>query len=452
LFICAVERVILYNPYFYRMINIKTWRVSALLLAGAMTFAACSEPDSLGIEVQPQGDQPGVYFTDTVTIIASTVREDTLRSDEAISAFNLAGSYTDPVFGMSAASFYTQFRLPNNNTNFTFGTSPTLDSVVLTLAYADFYGDTLSPLFMEVLQLDSDLYYDTTYYTNDVIATSTSLFAANIEVHPKDSVEISGIQRSPHLRLRLPDQWGTDFINSGNINFLNNTTFTNYFKGLHVRTNVVNGSGQGLIVSFNLQGSMSKLTFYYKNTTSTTTIAANFEVNAECPRFNHFEHDYTVATFGNTFPIAGNDKLYIQSMAGLKVRFQFPFIKNFNSKGPVSINKAELVIPVEDNGKPFTNHQALLTFGVDEKGAEAIIPDLLESSSYYGGTFSTIDNTYKFNIARYVQRLISGKIQTDYGLSLVSSGGSVNAFRSIVPGTTASGNRFKLKLTYSKLD
>jgi hypothetical protein len=434
------------------MINLKKWHLPALLIAGGMAFAACSEPDAIGIEVQPSGDQPGVYFTDTISIVASTIREDTLRTDEAVAAFNLAGSYTDPVFGMSKASFYTQLRLPNNNTNFTFGTSPVLDSVVLTLAYADYYGDTLSPLSMEVLQLDEAMYYDSTYFSNDEITTGASLYSGIIDPHPKDSVLLDGTNRAPHLRLRLPDSFGTDFLTSGDANFVDNTSFTNYFKGIYVKTAVVSGAGQGIILSFNLQASMSKLTFYYTNSSSSTTLAANFEINSECPRFNQFEHDYSVATFGNTFPISGNDKLYIQSLSGLKVRFIFPHIKNIVSEGAVSINKAELIIPVEDNASPYVNHQALLTFGVDENGAEAIIPDLLESTSYYGGSFNTTDKDYKFNIARYVQRLVSGNIATDYGLSLVSSGGAVNSFRTIIPGTNATGNKFKLKLTYSKLN
>ena len=433
------------------MITVKKWYLPALLLATA--FAACSEPDSLGIEVQPAGDQPGVYFTDTVTIQAETIREDSLRTDEGVALFNLAGSYTDPVFGMSKASFYSQVRLPNNNTNFTFGTSPVLDSVVLTLAYADYYGDTLSPLSVEVLQVDEAMYTDSTYYSTNTKPTTSVWFpSTTLEMHPKDSIEISGSLRAPHLRLRLDQQLGTDFINSGNANFLNNVIFTNYFKGIHVRTAVVTGAGQGVIIAFNLQASMSKLTFYYTNSSSSTQLTANFEVNSECPRFNAFEHDYTIAQFGSLFPVPGNNELYVQSMAGLKVRFIFPYIKNFAANGPISINKAELVIPAVDNAAPYTNHQALLTFGVDSKGKEAVISDLLESSSYYGGTFSTTSQDYRFNIGRYVQQLISGKIVTDYGLSLVPSGGAITGFRTIIPGTDVSGTRIKLKLTYSILN
>src|SRR5688572_8225489 len=128
-------RIILFSQsinYFCRMIELRLKCLPALLLVVTMIFSACSEPDAIGIDVQPKGDQPGVFYTDTISIEASTIREDTLRSDEGVAAFNLVGSYTDPVFGLSNASFYSQIRLPNNNTNFTFGTTPFLDSVVLT--------------------------------------------------------------------------------------------------------------------------------------------------------------------------------------------------------------------------------------------------------------------------------------------------------------------------------
>lgn len=422
-----------------------------MLLAGGFAFISCSEPGTIGVEVLPEGDQPGVYYDTTITIIAETVREDSLRSDEAVATFNLAGSYTDPVFGLTRASFYSQVRLPNNNASFTFGTDPVLDSVVLTLAYADHYGDTLTPMFVEVFQTDQELSIDSNYYTNDQLTLGQQLFAGTVAVRPKDSLEISGAKRAPHLRLRLDDTFGTSFLTSPSSNFSTNETFIQYFKGIHVRTSDVTGTGQGVIMAFNLLAGMSKLTFYYTNTGDTTKRSANFEINPNCPRFNRYEHDYTTAEFGNSFPVAGNNKLYVQSMAGLKVRLKFPDIRNLIAAGPVSINKAELVIPVLDNGT-FKNHTSLLVFGVDSAGKEAIIPDLLESVNYYGGSFATLTNSYNFTLSRYVQALMSKPDVTDYGLSLIASGGAFNASRTVIPGTGASGDRIKLRLTYSKLN
>jgi hypothetical protein len=318
------------------------------------------------------------------------------------------------------------------------------------MAYADYYGDTLTPMFLEAYQTEELMVIDSNYFTNKQLPLGQQLFAGMVEVRPKDSLDIGGAKRAPHLRLRLNDSFGTSFITSGNANFIDNSTFSTYFKGIHVKSSDVTAPGQGVIMSFNLLGGMSKLTFYYKNGTDTTRNTANFEINTGCPRFNHFSHDYTLSEFGNNFPVAGNDKLYIQSMAGVKVRLKFPYLKNFSANGPVAINKAELVIPALDNGT-YKNHQNLLVFGVDTAGAEAIMPDLLESAAYYGGAYETADNSFKFNIGRYIQRIVSGRTTEDFGLSLISSGGAINSFRTIVPGPGSTGNKIRLKITYSKL-
>ncbi len=427
------------------------WLLPAILVAGAMALNSCSEPASIGIEVQPDGSQPGLYYTDTITINGTTIIEDSLRSDEGVSPLNLVGSYTDNVFGLTRATFYSQIFLPNNSTNFSFGVDPILDSAVLTLAYTDYFGDTLTPLDLQVLQLEDLMVLDSNYYTSNTLATGQQLFSGTIEVHPKDSLLIEGGLRAPHLRLKLDETWASAFINSGDANFTDKTAFTNYFKGIQVKVADVTTEDQGCIMSFNLLGSMSKMVFYYKNGTDTTAKFAFFEINSGTPRFNHYEHDYTFADFGNTFPVSGNDRLYIQSMSGVKVRLNFPFIRNLTASGPVSINKAELVLPVEDNTL-YRNHTNLIVFGVDSAGAEALIPDLLESTSYYGGSYSVTDKNYAFNLARYIQRVISNPDKDDFGISLVSSGGAINGFRTIISGTNAPDKKIQLKVTYSKLE
>ena len=77
--------------------------LSAFLVAGSLAIAACGEPDAIGIEVQPQGDNINVFYTDTVTLDVTTIREDSLVTDEKVASLNLAGSYFDPVFGIHNA-------------------------------------------------------------------------------------------------------------------------------------------------------------------------------------------------------------------------------------------------------------------------------------------------------------------------------------------------------------
>ena len=155
--------------------------LSVFFIAAAL-LTSCSDPSTVGIDLVPDATGGTTFYTDTITIETSVIREDSLKTDESLALFNLAGSYTDPVFGLSRASFYAQFRLPNNNANFSFGSSPVLDSVVLTLAYADYYGDTVTQQQFEVYRLDESMFKDSSYYSNDALLYGDQLFTGLVFV------------------------------------------------------------------------------------------------------------------------------------------------------------------------------------------------------------------------------------------------------------------------------
>jgi len=90
-------------------------------------FNACEEPDIIGMEIQPDNDTFNIVFSDTTSIISYSEIEDSVRSDETPD--NLLGSYKDPVYGTSLASFITQVRLSSNDVSF--GTTPIFDSLIL---------------------------------------------------------------------------------------------------------------------------------------------------------------------------------------------------------------------------------------------------------------------------------------------------------------------------------
>ena len=130
----------------------------------------------------------------------------------------------------------------------------------------------------------------------------------------------------------------------------------------------------------------------------------------------------------------------------------FPNLKNFVAGGMIAVNKAELEITVTDNSdNRLAVPDKLLILGVDANGNAAFLPDQFEGSAYYGGTYTTSERKYKFNIARYVQNVLNGNIE-NHGLYLVISGRSVFANRVVLEGgDTTNPNHMRLKLTYSKL-
>jgi Domain of unknown function (DUF4270) len=424
---------------------------SLLILAFISGVMSCKDPSDVGFVVQPAGDAVDLLITDTFSLEVSVIEEDSLRTDESSASLNLLGRYFDPIFGISVSSFYTQIRLPNNNNNFSFGDSPVLDSIVLTLEYKGYYGDSVTQQKVEVYRIDESLQIDSNYFSSSQVITGQQLFSGVVAVNPLDSVDLGGNNRSPHLRLRLNDALGEEFIDDANAgSFVDNDAFVQFFKGLYVKTADKPSYDMGSIAYFNLLASLSKLTVYYSNVTA-DSLAANFEINGQCPRFSKFDHNYAVSSFGNMFPIPGNDKAYVQSMSGLKTRITIPHLKNIIADGPVAINKAEFIFYVEDNTSKYTPHESAFFLAVDSAGKEILIIDVLESSSYYGGSYNSSDKTIRFNIARHMQRLLSNDFD-DYGLSLISVGGSTNARRTVFIGPNRTDPKMYLRLTYSKLN
>ena len=126
-----------------------------LLLLYILThLTSCKkDPYTLGLSLLPPTDTLTVKTSDTATIIAYSVIQDSIRSDKTTT--NMLGSLYDPVFGLTTASFCTQFLLSSEGTDF--GINPVLDSVVLMLKYNSLYGDSNALQRVRVYELDEDI-------------------------------------------------------------------------------------------------------------------------------------------------------------------------------------------------------------------------------------------------------------------------------------------------------
>ena len=177
-------------------------------------FTACNKkPDQVGLGLQPTSAELSVVFTDTTGLTVHSQREDSVRTDANVIKTGMLGSMLDPVFGKSTAEIFSQFRLSENGHNF--GTAPVLDSLVLSLSYSSFYGDTMTSQTIRVYELSGDMNPDTAYYSNqsisdygEEIAVSTFLPA------PADSVMIDGDLQPPQLRIHLSNDFGQKILNA----------------------------------------------------------------------------------------------------------------------------------------------------------------------------------------------------------------------------------------------
>jgi len=432
----------------------KILQFSGSILIILLFLSSCKKADTIGLEVLPEDDRLQGEYTDTVTIIAYTLREDSISTTGT--SFHVLGSHNDPIFGFSKASIYMQFRLSANAP--TFGANPQLDSAVLSLTYAGYYSDIMKlggVQSFSVHRLLENMDDSTDYFSDDTLdyqKIPVGTYEGLIET--RDSFMINGGNEPRQMRIRLDDNFGTELLNSTSLT--SDETFLADFKGFFITPTTQNLlSGMGSLVYIDPTSSFTKLTLYYHNDSTTNQNFSFVTTNAK--RFNHFDHDYSSA-FDISAQLAdsslGTERLYLQSMQGLKAKLTFPYLNKFIADGQrISVNKAELIFPVADN---TTNRLsppakiALVKKGTD--GKDKVLDDnLYESADFVGGYYNSTLKEFSFNIPRHFQGMLNDST-SDKTIYLRVAGSAVSGNRAVINGTGNADNPLKLKLTYTVID
>ena len=430
---------------------------AGLFLILILFLTNCKDDDnSLGLDLQPPNDRLNLLSTDTTEILAYTEVVDSIKSDET--SMSLLGSMLDPVFGLSTASFYTQVRL--SQSAFSFGTNPLPDSLVLTLDYSSFYGDSTAPLTVKVWELDEPILFDTAYYSNQSLAIKSTLLADKTFVPDyADSVAIMGDTLAPHLRINLTDitaSLALKLLEAPSDSMASNTSFLNYFYGLYVSAEPVSGGGQ--IMYLSLTSSLSNLVLYYHNADN-DSLSFNYLINSNCARFGHFDHDYSLGSPEFVSQVIekdttlGNNTCYVQSLGGIKTFLKFPNITNYYDNGNVAVNEARLFMNCAEIAPVLDPATQLILVARNEEGSYDILSDQVIGEGYFGGYYDDDLNGYWFRITSTVQDLMR-ETYTDYGFEIYVTGGAVNAERVVLSGTnpSPSDSRMKLVITYTNLN
>jgi hypothetical protein len=245
----------------------------------------------------------------------------------------------------------------------------------------------------------------------------------------------------------------------------NTETFQAFTKGLYITTeNTPSGAaGDGNILHFKMGDGLTKVTIYYHNSNATDNDSLHYDLQlGSVARFSSFAHDYSsafpylVSQLSST-PPAVDTTLFVQSIAGVKVKIEMPYLKNWNDHGRIAINKAELVLKVDTTNAlfqldTFAAPTGLVLFGITPGTfVNYVIPDAYDANEVYGGSYNATTRTYTFNIDRYVQQILNG-YRENTGLYLVASGGAVNANRVVLGSAASKGyQKMKLNITYTKL-
>ncbi len=437
----------------------KTYINAIFLGLTLLLLNACEkEMTPIGLDLLDQSTLLNAHFTDTATITAISVYHDSLETDAMPS--NVIGFLNDPIFGGSTATVYTQYALNVNNVQF--AENAVVDSVILTIRLLDAYGDTLTPIPINVYEITQDLQKDVPYYETTAFEKKTENLVENpsagVLAKPKTYVMLDTSKVDPHLRIKLKNSFGEYFVENQSY-LTDNETFKSFFKGLAIEC-TGNSSGVGALLNCNFVTSISGITIYLHDETGTdkcSFINGNTEI-----RSNVYTHDYLRAAYALKHQVLAGDPsttdevLFTQSNAGIRTKIQFPNLVDMFKDQKVIINKAELVITNIDDNKPFTAPTSLTLEGVTTAdGNITLLPDhgaVTGNSALFGGFYDDKKDEYRFRITRYIQDLVNGKNVLEDYIYLMPNSYSNIPTRLMFAGTNPADDdqRLRLEITYSK--
>lgn len=442
------------------------------LIVLVFLFSSCAkEPGKIGYIIQPEDSKLNVAFSDTATIYSWSEIIDSIRTDKlSVSAF---GSLRDPVFGGTTAGFYTEFILSVNGYDFGVMESRQLDSLVLTLSYEGYYGDTNAILTAHTYEMLDSISKDSIYYSNlQLPLDPTDYSNFTFSPRPTQNVIIPSIIHDtlppdtlpPMLRLNLSNistALGNRLLHATVEEMEDSRIFQKFFNGLFVQSQPI--YEEGVIAYFGLSTEISTLSLYYRSRvhvdSTEETLVYNYIITSTTATVNKYEHDFNTASpefraqvvDGDTS--LGQQKFYAQGYGGVQSVIKFPHIRKWAQLGNVAINEAKLVLPgySEDEFYGAPGQMYLLEIGEDGIGVPLIDSD--EASNYFDGEYNSSRNLYEFRITRYIQSLVSDSTLPNNGLYLFLFGGSVHPERYIFKGNQldADSNGIKLEILYTDL-
>lgn len=264
------------------------WSIIAILF---IAVACDDEQSDIGFEIQPPEDHVEVkaasFELNSKTIVLDSMF---IKTDTAF-----LGQYTDRHVGTIKNDFLVQLSCMKN---FKWHTKMIgrPDSVALKLYYSGYFGDSLASMNVVVYELTKKLENKkSTYYTNinpdeycdyTTILGEKTFTAANKSL--SDSIKGSSEYDGPYIIIPLKKELINRFYDQYNAqNFTSTSTFTDFFKGLYITTNM----GDGCILY--IDDVYMQFYFDYKDTdeynTTTDTLkgAATFAYNKEVILSNH---------------------------------------------------------------------------------------------------------------------------------------------------------------------
>jgi hypothetical protein len=422
--------------------------IGVILLASFVLWGCKKGDPSLGVNLLP-----GVKILDTRFHRDST----TILTDSKIRVespkYNLFGSFNDPVFGRTDASFASQFRIVYNPVFKPLNSNQSPDSVFLYVAYKNVYGDTVTSQSFKVYELTGSLNTETKYlssYNVKNLASTVSIGSGSFI--PKFRLDsLTGDTLEHTIKIRLDADFGKKLFKIDSSKMVSNDVFINEFKGLYFESTPI--SSKGSLVSIDPLKTMIALYYTKLRNDSVVKDSVGYFVTANSANVSSYTHDYTTARFiPNLNQATNHDTLiYIQPTGGIKSRIKVSSLSNWKDSANYTINKATLTFHVDTTVSDYRKYliPGRLFLMRDSTNIELFPRDATISNSYYGGYYDAASASYSFNITQHLQDLINGTIKTNEPFFLIQPERTASARRVVLKGF-GSSKAVKLSVTYTK--
>ena len=480
-------------------------------------IAGCSKLDTtdIGSDLLPAIDNVNTFekfldITTTQGIFSNDSTRVSYDDDHVLGKIN-----NDPLFGTTTANVYAQFKptfypyffnIPKDSL-------VAFDSVVLTLSYKGFWGDSTVPIQLQVKEVAANArgFWDSvnqgkkiTYAppTSNIIGSTTvnitSLGKYMVYANHKDSVK-------NQIRIKLSTAFANSLFtkDSGatgpNNAFRSDSLFKAFQNGFAI---LANGSGNGILYT-NLLDSSSKLEIHYrkKNGATIDTTFSSFKIATAASTFATSATANNIIRNRTGFPVATPpaSELFLQTTPGTYVDLKVPQLDTFSNS---IIHRAEIIIeqiPFDAASDAYFSAPEYLYIDLKDTTSSAskwkpiyfdLNPNVVYDPDFknvfgnsffptggidflYHGGFArtkTDVNTggkikyYNFNISRYVQQIVT-KRTINYPLRLYAPYNLDYAqYKTVIPYTnrlakgrvkvgsgTNPNYKLRLRLVYSKI-
>jgi Domain of unknown function (DUF4270) len=435
--------------------------VGAILLLSVVVCGCKKGDQTLGINLLP-----GVTILktclDSTAIITTSIYTDTkIRVDRPI--YNLLGSFNDPVFGRTDASFAAQFRILSNPA---YQPSALLDAIVLRLTYKKIYGDTISSQTIQVFELANGLDYYSKYLSSydikkELASTEPIGSYSFVPKFRTDSLQTDTTLQI--VEIPLSTSFGNRLLRINSTEMTSNDKFLSAFKGLYISSTSLNRRGT-LFSIYNTQLSTATvetrpmIILHYHDLVLNKDTLFTYHVTDNSANVSSFVHDYTNAWFKPNLDkeINTDSLIYIQPTSGIKSKIFVPSLSTWKDSANYVFNKAILTFHVDTNMSDYKRYpmpKMLYLKVITDTGGEVLTADSI--SSYYGGVYSSTNATYSFSVTQHLQNLVAGlKKGTlhNNGFVLVPSPTDRNssAQRVVLKGNGSKWAKPELNITYTR--